>query len=136
MASGDAAKRAKLEAAIAALDAQDWDAASADFADDFVQEWPQSGERLSGKEHCLTVWRNYPGGGPTMKVRRISGAGDEWIVETTLDYSGKPVLGVHIFEFRGDKIVRETDYWADPFQAPDWRKEWVTVDANMAGVAG
>ena len=129
---GDSEKRAMLERTIAAMEAQDWDAATADIADDFVQEWPQSGERVAGKDHCLVVWRNYPGGGPTMKIRRISGSGDQWLVESNMDYSGKPTLGVHVFEFRDGKLAKETDYFADPFEPPAWRSDWVTVDAEMA----
>jgi hypothetical protein len=27
-------------------------------------------------------------------------------------------------QFRGDRIERETLYFADPFPAPDWRRPW------------
>ena len=124
---GDANGR-KLERLIEAMDRRDWDAAVADFADDFVQEWPQSGERITGREHCLVIWRNYPGGSPSMQVRRISGEGDHWTVETMLDYGGKPVHGVSLFDFRDGMIVRQVDYFADPFEPPPWRSEWVMVE--------
>jgi hypothetical protein len=73
------------------------------------------------------IWRNYPGGGPSMQMRRISGSGDHWTVEAMLGYAGKPVHGVSVFEFRNGKIVHQTDYFADPFEAPAWRSQWVTV---------
>jgi hypothetical protein len=28
-------------------------------------------------------------------------------------------------EFRNGKVVRETQYFADPFEAPAWRSQWV-----------
>jgi hypothetical protein len=28
-------------------------------------------------------------------------------------------------EFRGDKVARETQYFADPFVAPAFRAQWV-----------
>ena len=31
--------------------------------------------------------------------------------------------------FRDGKIARETAYWADPFEAPAWRSQWVDVSA-------
>jgi hypothetical protein len=31
-----------------------------------------------------------------------------------------------IMEFRNGKVVRETQNFADPFEAPPWRKQWVT----------
>jgi hypothetical protein len=32
---------------------------------------------------------------------------------------------VSIMEFKGDKVARETQYFADPFVAPAWRAQWV-----------
>ena len=40
-------------------------------------------------------------------------------------YDGKPPYTVSIMEFRGDKVARETPYFADPFVAPTWRAPWV-----------
>jgi hypothetical protein len=28
-------------------------------------------------------------------------------------------------EFRGDRVQRETHYFADPFEPPEWRAKWV-----------
>jgi hypothetical protein len=28
-------------------------------------------------------------------------------------------------EFSGDKVARETQYFADPFEASAWRAQWV-----------
>ena len=33
-------------------------------------------------------------------------------------------LGVSILEFRGDKIVRESIYVTEPWEAPEWRAQW------------
>jgi hypothetical protein len=32
-------------------------------------------------------------------------------------------------EFRNGKVVHETQYFADPFAAPPWRKQWVQQTA-------
>jgi ketosteroid isomerase-like protein len=127
VSAADAANRATLERMYAALRRGDFEAAIADVSDDFVQDWPQSGERIEGREHCLVVYRNYPGGSPSLEVNRITGSGDHWTVEAMLDYGGKPVHGVSLFEFRDGKLVHEVDYFADPFEPPAWRSEWVTV---------
>lgn len=126
--SGDgAANRAALERVFKAFQAGDWDAAIADFSEDFNQEWPQSGERLTSKAACLAVYRGYPGGPPSVSVSRISGEGDHWTVESEMHYGTALVRAVGIFEFRDGKIVRETDYFSDPFEAPAWRSQWVSV---------
>ena len=126
--AGGAANRAALERMFKAFDSGDWDAALGDFAEDFVQEWPQSGERLTSKAACLAVYRGYPGGPPSISVTRTSGEGDHWTVESEMHYGPALVRAVGIFEFRDGKIIRETDYFSDPFEAPAWRAQWVTVD--------
>jgi len=37
----------------------------------------------------------------------------------------KPSYTVSIMEFCGDKVARETQYFADPFPAPAFRAKWV-----------
>jgi len=99
-------------------------------ADDMVQEWPQSGERIRGKDNIAAINRNYPastGSNPKASLRRILKPGEAWIIEGTIDYGdGIPVSMVQIIETGPDgKVVRETDYFASPFPAPEWRKQWV-----------
>ena len=38
---------------------------------------------------------------------------------------GSRYLGASIIELRDGKVARETDYYAQPFQAPEWRAQWV-----------
>ena len=128
----DAGKRAIIERTLDAIAAGDWEAATANVVADFVQEWPQSGERITGRDHCLVVWRNYPGGMPSMSARRIRGSGDFWSVESTIKYPSSTSLVVSLMEFRDGKLARQVDYFADPFPAPAWRSQWVTLDPNMA----
>ena len=98
-------------------------------ADDFVEEWPQSGELIRGRENAKAINDNYPamtGTSPHMKLRRISGEGTHWAIEGTIDYGdGVPVSYVSIAELRGDKLVRVTEYFANAFEAPAWRSRWV-----------
>ena len=58
--------------------------------------------------------------------RRLTGSGDLWVAEASLDYGdGIPYQTVFIFELRDDRIAKETAYWSQAFPAPDWRSEWV-----------
>lgn len=118
--------RAVAEAFWAALAGRDWDAAAGYLHADFVQEWPQSGERIRGAEAALAIDRNFPGGMPSMTQRRVVAAGDLAVSETELTYAdGSRYHGVSILEFRDGTIVKETDYFGEPFAPPQWRAQWV-----------
>ncbi len=96
--------------------------------DDFVEEWPQSGERLS-KAASMRLAESYPemsGTRPTFAYKRMLGGGDIFVVEGTVDYGdGIPVSYVGIGEIRDGKIARMTEYFANPFEAPAWRADYV-----------
>ena len=97
-------------------------------ADDFVEEWPQSGERLK-KAASMKMAESYPemsGTTPKFTYRRMLGGGDVFVIEGTIDYGdGIPVSYVGIGEMRGDKIGKMTEYFANPFEAPAWRADYV-----------
>ena len=88
--------------------------------DDLVIEWPQSGERIRGRDNARAVEQNYPGP-PTGRLLNLRGRGDLWVAELLLDYSGETTYGCSILELRDGRIAKETDYFAAPFAAPDWR---------------
>ena len=51
--------------------------------------------------------------------------GDLCVAEASLDYSGVEYDRVFIFEMRDGRIARETAYWAQPFEPPEWRADLV-----------
>jgi ketosteroid isomerase-like protein len=114
------------EALWRALQAGDWETAGGYLHDDFVQEWPQSGERIIGRDNAMAIEQHFPGGLPTMRFRRTLAGGDLAVLEVELTYAdGSRFLGVSVFELRDGKVVKETDYYAQPLQAPEWRAAWV-----------
>ena len=52
-------------------------------------------------------------------------SGDLWITEYTIQYQGRLAYTVSIMEFRNGRVVYETQYFGDPFEAPAWRRQWV-----------
>jgi hypothetical protein len=96
--------------------------------DDFVEEWPQSGERLT-KAASTRLAGSYPemsGTTPKFTYRRMLGGGDVFVVEGTIDYGdGVPVSYVGVGEVRDGKVAKMTEYFANPFEAPAWRADFV-----------
>lgn len=94
------------------------------YHDDAVLEFPQSQERFEGKENFI-VWRkNYPAS-LQFKARQIRGRDNLWIAEISISYDGGPWnYGCSIMEFRDEKIIRETIYIGQEWDAPEWRAGW------------
>jgi ketosteroid isomerase-like protein len=96
------------------------------YEDDAICDYPQSGERILGRKNLQALRSHHPGKPSGFKVRRIVGKGNLWVTEYIITYQGKPAFAVSIMEFNDNgKVVHETQYFADPFDAPAWRKLWV-----------
>src|ERR1700719_1792155 len=116
--------RAALDQHWTASDANDFQTEHLIYHEDAVLEYPQSGERTRGRSNIQTQRASQPNK-KRFSIRRIIGGGDLWVTEFILTYDGKPSYTVSIMEFRGGKVARETQYFADPFLAPEFRAQWV-----------
>ncbi len=116
--------REALNAHWQASDANDFETEHRIYHEDAVLDYPQSGERMHGRSNIQNQRASQPSN-KRFTVRRIIGSGNLWVTEFILTYDGKPSYTVSIMEFRGDKVARETQYFADPFEAPAWRSQWV-----------
>lgn len=95
------------------------------YADDTICDYPQSGERILGRKNLQALRSHHPGKPAGFKVRRVIGKGNLWITEYTINYQGQSAYTVSIMEFNKGKVVHETQYFADAFEAPAWRSQWV-----------
>ena len=117
--------RAALERHWSASAAGDQDAEHEIYADDAICDYPQSGERIIGRQNLQALRSHHPAKPSGFHVIRILGSGNLWITEYTITYQSRLVYTVSIMEFRSGKVVHETQYFADPFEAPAWRAKWV-----------
>ena len=95
------------------------------YYDDVVCEYPQSGEIIYGRRNLEALRSHHPDKPSEFTVRRIVGEGSLWVSEYVINYGGKRVFTVSVMEFRDGKVSRETQYFADSFDAPAWRAQWV-----------
>jgi hypothetical protein len=80
--------------------------------EDYVMEMPQSGERIRGRQKMREFQEAYPNP-PSMQLRRVSDYGEQ-VYDVAL-----------IIELRDGKMWRDTRYYAEPFEAPEWRAQWI-----------
>lgn len=139
--------RAVVEAFVRAIVAQDYDAQGALVSDDFVDEMPQSGERIRGRQNARAIAENYPGGvatvdserakiigaddrwvmTPSFNILRIEGSGDTFTCTGTVRY---PATGeiwhiIAIVRVRDGRVAKTTTYYAPTFDPPAWRAPFV-----------
>jgi len=116
--------RAALEKHWAASDDGNFAAEHQIYEDDAILEYPQSGERIRGRVRIQESRMAQPNR-KRFSVRRLLGAGSVWISEIVMTYDKQRVHAVSIMEFEGEKVVRETQYFGEPFQPGPSRAQWV-----------
>ena len=96
---------------------------------DYVMEMPQSGERFRGRENMRAIQRargNQANPPRYLQLRRVLVKEGPWVVEAVIDYGAGRVFDVVlILELRDGKMWRDRWYFAEPFEAPEWRSQWV-----------
>ncbi|MDX8031110.1 hypothetical protein SK803_12855 [Lentzea sp. BCCO 10_0856] len=65
---------------------------------------------------------------PTITLRRVAGRGRFWTVEDVNDYGDEVwhVIVVRELDDEG-RILRDTRYYGQKFDPPEWRREWVEL---------
>ena len=92
--------------------------------EDYTLEMPQSGERIRGREKMRAFQEAYPNP-PSIQIRRVLVRDELWVVEGVNDYGGGRIHDVVlIVELRDGKWWRDTRYYAEPVEAPEWRAQW------------
>jgi ketosteroid isomerase-like protein len=123
-----------------ALGSHDWDALADYVHADAVHEYPQSGEQFSGLANIRAQFENYPGlepgttelrdviGGttyaltPMYTVIAVEGSGNRGTAVFRVHYpDGSLWWAINLYELRDGKIAHARTYFAQDFDAPDWR---------------
>jgi ketosteroid isomerase-like protein len=116
--------RDTLERFLEAFSRRDLDAMVELIHDDVVEEYPQSGERIRGKDNVRTIYENYPHL-PKLIDYSLEVSGELSVLEAILEYESNRVYICEILEVQDGKIKRMREYFAEPFEAPAWRAQWV-----------
>ena len=85
----------------------------------FGQPWIGTGQPL----RLVTLKRNTRSITTTSWSSILSRASESAVATTFKPYA--PTQTVSIMEFRDAKVAHETQYFADPFEPPAWRAQWV-----------
>lgn len=104
----------------------DFFAAAELLHEDFILEWPQSRERIRGRENFARLNTAYPAGGKwTFSINHIVSEGDMVVTDVSVSDGTRNDRAITFSTIRNGLIWKQSEYWAEPFEAPNWRAEWV-----------
>ena len=89
---------------------------------------PQSGECFVSRENVRALQESFHDNAdkPTIRIRRVLVGAGLWVVESVVDYGGgRDLHGAAILELKDGRVWRDTRYFAEPFEAPEWRADLV-----------
>jgi ketosteroid isomerase-like protein len=108
------------------MQTNDWDAAAALFDEGYVLDWPQSGERIVGRANFVAVNAHYPAAGRwQFTLERLVVEGELAVSDVVVTDGAATGRAITFSTVRDGRIVRQVEYWPDPFDAPAWRAAWV-----------
>lgn len=126
MTTGTDESRRLIERYWAAMNTNDFRAAAGLFHDDYLLEWPQSGERIRGRDNFAAINENYPAAGRwVFTVHRLVADGGEVASEVTVTDGAVTARVITFSSVRDGLIVHQTEYWPDPYEPSPARSAWV-----------
>ena len=140
--------REVLDNYVKAINAGDWELMREVLAPDYIEDYPQSGERVRGRENAIAVRSRYPrprtsppegfasgaelvvGGeerwalAPNFTAIRVTAQGDTLTALVRAVYPDGPWYVVYIATIDAGQIRRATLIFGALFDAPVWRALW------------
>jgi ketosteroid isomerase-like protein len=110
----------------AAMQTNDFRRAGELLHDDYVLEWPQSGERIRGRANFVAINENYPAHGRwEFTIHRILAEDDEAVSDVGVTDGVVTAKVITFSTVRDGRILRQIEFWPDPFEPAAWRTQWV-----------
>ena len=135
-----------FERLVAGVNRRDFEHLDEAFTEDVVIEYPQSGEVIRSLQNMRELIAHSPAGppdadpttaraqgidemrvvAPLFTLVRVQGGGNTGSAAVRISYpDGSTWWWVRMYELRDGRIARSTEYFAQDFEAPEWRRQWV-----------
>lgn len=111
-----------------AMGSNDFDHASTWLHPDFEYFMPQTHEYLAGRENFARMNAAYPAEGKwVFSIQSIVSGGDEAVSDVKITDGLLQARAITFHTLKDGLILRQKEFWTDPYPAPDWRAKWMTV---------
>jgi ketosteroid isomerase-like protein len=94
--------------------------------DDYILEWPQSGERIRGRENFASINTFYPTEGIwRFTINSLIAEGGMVVSDVSVSDGTRNDRVITFSSIREGKIRKQVEFWPEPFAAPEWRAQWI-----------
>jgi ketosteroid isomerase-like protein len=111
-----------------AMQSNDFSAAAGFLHEDYILEWPQSGERVRGRANFIAINENYPAQGRwRFTIFHLIAEDDQVVSDVGVTDGVITARAITFSTVLDGKIWRQTEFWPDPFEPAAWRAQWVEI---------
>lgn len=114
----------------ALMASNDFNSVAQVLADDFVLDWPQSNERIRGRENFVRMNAEYPAHGLwQFRINTLFADGAQVVSDVAITDGVQRARAISFFRVEADKIKSVIEFWPEPYAAPANRSHLVETIA-------
>ena len=96
------------------------------LSDDFVLDWPQSNERIRGRDNFAAMNEQYPAQGRwVFTINQLVGNEREVVSDVSVTDGAQAARAISFFTVEGNRITRLIEFWPENYAAPQNRRHLV-----------
>jgi len=110
------------------MNTNDYYLAAEMLSEDFVLEWPQSGERIRGRDNFAVLNSEYPAHGPwRFTINRIVASDTEVVTDVSVTDDVVKARAITFSTICDGKITHQIEYWPEDYPAPENRRHLIEM---------
>ncbi|WP_019275656.1 nuclear transport factor 2 family protein [Vibrio coralliilyticus] len=109
-----------------AMQSNDFYKASEWLSEDFECVWPQSSEKIVGRDNFAALNTNYPSHGIwTFEIHSTVCEGETVVTDVSITDGTQSARAITFHTVVNGLIAKQLEFWPDNYAAPEWRSQWV-----------
>jgi ketosteroid isomerase-like protein len=110
------------------MNTNDFHSAGQMLSDGYILEWPQSKERIRGRDNFVAINKEYPAYGRWLfTINRIVGNAAEAVSDVSITDGTLVARAITFTTVQEGKIVKQVEFWPDNYDAPENRRHLVEM---------
>jgi ketosteroid isomerase-like protein len=96
------------------------------LSDDYVLEWPQSNERIRGRDNFAAINEQYPAHGRwQFVINNIVGNDSEAVSDVSITDGVQSARAITFTTVKEGEISKQVEFWPENYPAPENRKHLI-----------